>query len=438
MELVKKVREAGVVGAGGAGFPTHVKLDSKAEWLILNAAECEPLLKVDQQLCDEQAAELVRMMDLVAGHLGASKAVIGIKKKHHEAVEQLQIACGPYPKVTVFELEDFYPAGDEQVLVAEVTGRAVPELGIPLKVGCVVLNVETLLNIGRALDGKPVTHTCLTVTGRVPEPVTFWLPIGISYREALRLAGAERLEGMAAIDGGPMMGKILTDFDEPITKTTKGIILLEADHRLIQRKSVNVDQARRIARTACEQCRMCTDLCPRFLLGHNMQPHKMMRKVSYSYERLEDATIAQLCCECNLCELYACPVNLPPKTINTLYKGLLAKEGLRHTPNPTPEFRSVREYRKTPVKRLVLKLGLKEYDRPAPMRNIPYHPESVTILLKQHIGAPAQAVVRTGDAVTAGQLIGEIPEGAMGARVHASIDGIVDQVEATQITIRAK
>lgn len=438
LDIINKVREAGVVGAGGAGFPTHVKLEAKAEWLILNAAECEPLLRVDQQLCQEQAQALVGLMGLVSEHLGAEKAVIGIKKKHAEALNMLENCCESNGRVSVFPLEDFYPAGDEQILVAEITGKAVPELGIPLKVGAVVMNVETLLNIGAALGGIPVTDTCLTVTGEVPRPMTFWLPIGVSYREVLRLAGVENLAGMAAIDGGPMMGKVITDFSEPITKTTKGIILLKADHRLIQRKTVDVDRARRIARTACEQCRMCTDLCPRYLIGHNMQPHKMMRKVSYSYERLEDAAIAQLCCECNLCELYACPVNLPPKTINVLYKGKLAQSGIRHEPNETPEFRSTREYRKTPVKRLLLKLGLKEYDREAPMVIADYEPETVRIPMKQHLGAAAVPVVAMGDWVTKGQLIGEIPEKALGARVHASITGKVVSVEADTITISKK
>lgn len=435
LNMVNRIREAGVVGAGGAGFPTHVKLDAQAKWLILNAAECEPLLRVDQQLCEERAQELVRLMAQVAKHLRAEKAVIGIKKKHGAALEKLTRYCNSKNSVQVFPLEDFYPAGDEQVLVAEITGFAVPELAIPLKVGCVVLNVETLLNIGEALAGNPVTRTCLTVAGEVPHPKTLWLPLGISYKEALSAAGVETVTGMVVIDGGPMMGRVIRDFSEPITKTTKGILLLNQEHRLVQRKTLSADQARRAARTACEQCRMCTDLCPRYLIGHNMQPHKMMRKVGYTYERLEDAAIAQLCCECNLCELYACPVGLSPKTINVMYKGKLATEGIRHVPNPQPEFRSVREYRKTPVKRLIQRLGLSALDQPAPMEESSYQPEKVRVLLKQHAGAPALPVVSVGEAVVVGQLIGEIPPNALGARIHASITGVVSAVDQNSIHI---
>lgn len=434
MDIISMIRAAGVVGAGGAGFPTHVKLSTHAKWLILNAAECEPLLQVDQQLCENQASNIVRLMALVAEHLGVEKAVIGIKKKHVSALNKLSMECNAFDKVTVYPLEDFYPVGDEQILVAEITGLIVPELGIPIMVGCVVLNVETLINIGLALAGKPITRTCLTMAGDLPRPGTYWLPIGMSYREVLEMAGAEKFIGMAAIDGGPMMGRVITNFSEPIIKTTKGVIFLEREHPLIQRKTIDLDRARRISRVACEQCRMCTDLCPRYLIGHNMQPHKMMRKVNYNFERLEDATIAQLCCECNLCELFSCPVNLVPKSINVLYKQKLKAVGLKHEANNSPQMRNIREYRRTTVKRLIMKLGLKDFERSAPLLSTEYIPKKVTIPLKQHLGASCIPMVSIGDSVEQGQLIGEIPEGVLGARIHASISGIVEMV-GTSITI---
>lgn len=430
------VRDAGVVGAGGAGFPTHVKLKEPVRYLILNAAECEPLLRVDQQLCVRHGERIVVLMALLSECLSVERAIIALKKKHVSAVAALEKYCSGV-NVSVFPLEDFYPAGDEQVLVAEVIGESVPENGIPMALGCVVINVETLLNIGDALEGKPVTETCVTVSGNVPEPGTFWLPIGISYREALSEAGVTAFDGMAVLDGGPMMGRIIRDFTQPITKTTKGILLFQEDHPIIRKKSIAVDQARRVARTACEQCRMCTDLCPRYALGHNMQPHKMMRKIAYSYERLEDATIAQLCCECNLCELYACPVNLPPKTVNVLYKEKLAHKGIRHVPNLVPELRAMRQYRKTPVPRLIARIGLSQYDQDAPLRTLAAAPLNVRILMGQHIGVPAVPVVSCGESVVKGQLLGEIPRGALGARVHASISGTVIEANDVSVTISA-
>jgi Na+-translocating ferredoxin:NAD+ oxidoreductase RnfC subunit len=429
VDLIKQVREAGVVGAGGAGFPTHVKLDAKVDYFILNGAECEPLLRVDQQLIKAFAPEVIAGVKSIIETIGANKAFIAIKGKHKDAVQRVT-ECIDDDRISIMLLEDFYPAGDEQVLVYEVLHRVVPEMGIPLKVGCVVMNTETVLNIYNSLSDIPVTETYLTITGKVSNPITLKLPIGTSIRDALSHCGVMDIKGIKVIDGGPMMGKIIDDINDPITKTTKGLILLDEEHQLIRKKAMPLDRARRIARVACEQCRMCTDLCPRYLLGHNMQPHKMMRKVSYKYENLEDAEIAFLCCECNLCELYACPVNITPKSINVLYKKLLGEKGMKYTPEKT-EFspRATRDYRKVPIKRLIQKLGLLQYDKPALLVEMNYEPSKIKIPLKQHTGAPAVPIVTIGQLVKKGELVGEIPEKALGARIHASISGKVTAID---------
>lgn len=429
MDLIQSIREAGIVGAGGAGFPTHVKLASKAEYVILNGAECEPLLRVDQQLIVEFSEKIIEGLEEIVELVEAKKAYIGIKAKHKEEVRILKEKLKGNSIVEIFELEDFYPAGDEQALVNEVTKRVVPEAGIPLKVGCIVTNVETVLNIMESVSGKVVTHTYLTITGKVPKPVTIKLPIGITYREAVQFAGIRDTRGLVFIDGGPMMGKIKTDFEATITKTTKGIIVLDEDHSLIRRKSMSTTMALKQSKAGCLQCRMCTELCPRYLLGHNMQPHLMMRMSNYDRDNLEKAETASLCCECGVCELYACPAGLSPRLINIHYKQKLAEKGKRYTPNKTIfEALTSREYRKTPVKRLISKLGLKEYDVEAPMEEIEYRPQRVKISLKQHIGAPSVPVVQVGQRISQGELIGEIPENAMGARVHASISGVVKEI----------
>lgn len=429
MDLMKIVQDAGVIGAGGAGFPTHVKLNAKVDYFILNGAECEPLLRVDQQLMKAFTAEIISGIKYVLDATGASKGYIAIKGKHKEAIDQVK-SCIDDERICLMLLEDFYPAGDEQVLVYEVLHRVVPEMGIPLKVGCVVMNTETILNIYNSVRNIPVTDTYLTITGKVKNPMTVKLPIGTSVSEALAQCGINDATGMRVIDGGPMMGKILDSTEEPITKTTKGLILLDENHNLIKKKTMSLDRARRVARVACEQCRMCTDLCPRYLLGHNMQPHKMMRKVGYRYENLQEAEIAFLCCECNLCELYACPVNITPKSINVLYKGLLREQGMKYVPEET-EFkpRATRDYRKVPVKRLIQKLGLASYDCPAPLTDISFEPARVRIPLSQHAGAPALPIVSLGQKVERGEVIGEIPENALGARIHASISGRVTAID---------
>src|SRR5512138_2577089 len=171
MNLVEQVRQAGVVGAGGGGFPTHVKLAAKADTIIANGAECEPLLHKDAVVMEEQAVELVKGMLLAKEAVGAKDAVIGIKAKKQHAVKAVQEACKG-TTVRVHLLGDYYPAGDEYDLVYEVTGRLIPPQGIPIQVGAVVNNVESFVNIAAAANGIPVTHKMLTIAGAVRSPVT--------------------------------------------------------------------------------------------------------------------------------------------------------------------------------------------------------------------------------------------------------------------------
>ncbi|MGL4792037.1 MAG: 4Fe-4S dicluster domain-containing protein, partial [Anaerotignaceae bacterium] len=189
--------------------------------------------------------------------------------------------------------------------------------------------------------------------------------------------------------------------------------------------------------TSCEQCRMCTDMCPRFLLGHETQPHKMMRVLNYNLQELEVQTTAQLCCQCNLCELFSCPVGLYPKAANNYYRDILVEKGIRYKPTKeiyTPS--SAREYRLVPSKRLIARLGLKEFDKQAPMAENSLKPEIVTIFTRQHVGAAAIPTVKVGDYVQQGTVIGKPPENSLGAYIHSSIKGNVVQCETDFIKIR--
>lgn len=436
---IDKIKECGIVGAGGAGFPTHIKLSVKAEYIIVNAAECEPLIKVDQQLLGHYMKEILETIDIIVRETAAIKGYIAIKRKHKDVIKEINKALTAYDRIEVFELDDVYPAGDEQVTVYEVLKRVVPQGGIPLNVGCVVCNVETVLNIFYAMKGYPVTHTFLTVAGDVPHSVTYRLPIGLPYREALKMCGAETLEGKVAIDGGPMMGKIVADFDMPITKTTKAIILLDQDHPLIKKKTMDIKQTIKQARTACIQCSRCTDLCPRYLLGHNVRPHIVMRVINYGLTDIKGLKTAVGCSECGACELYICPNGLSPRKINAMIKQEFMKAGQKiDNEGKRFEASSYREYRGIPVKRLVQRLGIKKYDVAAPLIEEDYEPKKVVIPLKQHVGAPAAATVEIGNRVTRGDLIGKIRENSLGANVHASISGVVTSVASDSITIEAQ
>jgi len=440
-ELIEKVLAAGVVGAGGAGFPTHVKLDTEVETVLGNGASCEPLLMSDPYILEKETKRILRGLALVMECTGAERGTVCVKGKHRAAIEALRHATGnrEFKNIDVFELEDFYPAGDEQVQVFEVLGRVVPEGGIPLQVGAIVSNVESLLNISRAVEeGHPVIERYLTVAGEVAKPMIAKVPIGAGIGKIIDFAGGVTISDYKVVLGGPMMGVVTTDLSTPVTKTTSGILVLPADHNVITGKTNDPERLMRITKDVCCQCSRCTDLCPRYLLGHSLEPHKIMRRLGsdnpFSQENAKDALI---CCECGICEKYACPMMISPREVNAQIKRKLLKEGVKRTPKQE-EYRpsQFREVRKIPTRRLMERLQISKYDtHPDFVSNETPH-EEVRIPLKQHLGAPAKAVVMVKDRVRKGDLIGEIPEGALGARVHASIDGTVTSVGET-IVIRS-
>ncbi|MTI59033.1 MAG: electron transport complex protein RnfC [Firmicutes bacterium] len=425
-EIRKMVREAGVVGAGGAGFPTDVKLDAGVELIIVNGAECEPLLRVDQELMEKKTAALLKGLDYACQAVGTSRAVIALKGKYKKAIIKLKKNIKDYSNFSIHELPDFYPAGDEQQIVYEVTGKIIPEGGIPLAAGTVVINVETLINVNKAVAGLPVTHKYVTISGEVKKPVTVLVPVGTIIKDILPLAGGTTIEEYSLIDGGPMMGKLVVEGDV-VQKTTKGILVLPRNHSIINNRTTLLTSLIRRAMSACCQCRACTDICPRYLLGHSLEPHKLMRAISYGIDTDSDLiTQAVLCCECGACDTWGCPMGLSPRTINMQLKEELAKNNYKNTHNRSIEqTHSMREYRKIPVKRLIKRLGIADYDQSAPIIENDFNPEKIIIPMKQHIGAPAVPVVNLGNSITVGQLIASKPEDSLGANIHSGINGVV-------------
>ena len=435
--LVKKVREAGVVGAGGAGFPTYVKLGARVDTYIVNAAECEPLLCKDQELLRHHPGRVVDGLRRAMEATGARRGVIAIKRKYARAIAALR----PHVSGTIelYLYDNFYPAGDEFVTVYDVTGRLIPPGGLPLQVGCAVNNVETLLNVSLAADGHPVTHTALTIAGAVAEPVSVVVPLGVTIREVLALAGGPTVEDPAVIDGGPMMGKAVLDLEKRVTKTTGGYVVLPKDHKLIRRKTQPEATSVRISRSACDQCSYCTELCPRYLLGYAIEPHKVMRSVGFAGDTEAGwARLGLLCCECALCELYSCPEDLPPMSMCVRGKGLWAARGERPAPLAgRGRVHPARDGRRIPIPRLTQRLGLTRYDAKAPLIEKDLAPSAVRLLLRQHIGAPAEPVVAVGDDVRVGQVVARVPEEKLGVPIHASIDGRVSRIDAESVWLES-
>jgi len=435
MNLVQQVRQAGVVGAGGGGFPTHVKLSAKADTVIANGAECEPLLHKDAAVMEREAAALVKGLQLAMGAVGAREGIVGIKAKNHHAVEAVEAACKG-TAVRVHLLGDYYPAGDEYDLVFETTGRLIPPGGIPLQVGAVVCNVETFVNIAAAAENLPVTHKTLTVAGAVRTPLTLTVPLGTTLRDCIAAAGGATVSDPELCLGGMMMGETTHDLDRPVTKTTGGIIVLNRDHRVIARKLTPAPVQNAIGKSACDQCRYCTELCPRYLLGYAVEPHQVMRSLAFTATGAAHWNQwAAMCCSCGLCTLYSCPEELFPKEACDQSKAELKKADVKWEGPMTVKPHPMRDGRRLPIQTLMKKLNITQYEHPAPWQNVTLEPKRVVLPLKQSAGAPGQALVCAGQTVTAGQMLADVAEKALGAALHAPFAGTVAEVTERHVVL---
>ena len=436
-ELSKILRENGIVGAGGAGFPTYGKLSEAADTILLNCAECEPLLKLHRQVLREHAQEIMKAFHLVAETLGA-KAIIGVKSEYKSTIGALEAYIGEYPEMSLHRLPGAYPMGDEVVLIYEATGRVVRPGGLPIECGVAVFNVETMYNIYRAVwENHPVTEKYVSVVGEVEHPITVRVPIGTRIRDVVAMAGRITTEEPVYLLGGPMMGSFGSGC-QPVTKTTNAVIVLPEDHTLVLKKRPNITNAIARAASSCCQCRTCTDLCPRHALGHPIQPHLFMRAAANrDFQSVSPFIDTMFCSSCGLCELYSCPQGLSPRSIMAEYKAGLRKAGIKPPKVEASPVNPAREYRRAPEERLVARLGLLQYDKEAPLDDTLRETKSVRINLSQHIGAPAKAVVVSGDMVSAQAVVAKAADG-LSVNIHASVAGKVTDVTDKYIESTAR
>lgn len=437
-ELSNILQQNGIVGAGGAGFPTYAKLNENAETLILNCAECEPLLRLHRQLLEKYAQEIVETFHLIGQAVGAKELVIGIKKAYTKTIDALNGVIGAYPEVRLGLLDEVYPAGDEVVLIYEVTKKVVRPGGLPIEQGVAVFNVETVYNAYRAINqSTPVVDKLVSVVAEVDHPVTVRVPIGTTIEDTVKLAGGTTTKNPVYFIGGPMMGFIGSG-SLPVTKTTNAVLVLPEEHLIIQkkRKKTSIDLKR--AAACCCQCSMCTDLCPRNRLGHPIQPHLFMRAATCKDVQEPNIFVnTMFCSSCGLCEMYSCMQGLSPRTLMAEYKAGLRANGLRPPQVEAKPVGPEREYRKVPMERLMARLDLTKYNKEAPLDESVVPVSKVKIMLSQHIGAPAAAIVKQGDKVTKGQMIAE-PAKGLSVGIHASIDGVVSEVTDKYVIIETQ
>lgn len=440
LDILRKIFDAGVVGAGGAGFPTHKKLNCKVEYFIINGAECEPLLKTDQFIMQTQSEKIVEAAQIIGEMLEAQHVIFALKKKYIKETQALKEAITKLgANIEFFYLDGIYPAGDEQIIVHEVTGRTVIPGGIPLSVNTVVSNVTTLFNVYEALNGRAVTSRYITMIGEVKRPSIISVPIGISVKDCIDAVGGAAIDEYKVIMGGPMMGKFIDKeqiSNTFITKTDGGIILIPEDHYLVRKSTISIEHMINQAKSACIQCSYCTDMCPRYLIGHKLRPHRVMRAMAINNQDdqvLEDALI---CCECGICELYACPMGISPRKMNIHVKSVLRSKGVKYTDTEIYTSNTqMKDFRQIPVTRLIPRIDMKRLERNIAFEALEVKADCVNIRLKQHIGNSASPMVGIGDKVIKGQLIANVDYAELGANIHSSVDGIVEEVDTNFIKI---
>ncbi len=423
--LKELMQKNGILGGGGAGFPSYAKLAEGANLLLINGAECEPLLYTDYVILRDEMSLVLSGISKVLESTGIPKSLIAIKD--HTA-KRLGVLDGDKlsDKIYIRVLPDVYPMGDEISLIYQATNRLVQPGKLPITEGVIVYNVETMYNLGRSVRfSEPVTKKWLTIGGDIKNPMVIKVPIGAKISDIFSKFGITVDEDHTVIDGGPSMGKIINPSTYAVTKTTKGILILPNYTEAIASKKINKNLAVARAETACCQCTRCTDMCPRHLLGYPLEPHKMVRTAMGVAEVLPEMVLsATLCCGCGICESLACNQGISPKAVIENYKGVLAKNKMRFSSSDIYEVRSERDYRMVPSTRWMSMLGITKFDKEAVFNGEYNDFNRIEISLSSHIGAPSIPCVKDGDIVSEGDTIANQGSG-LSLPQHASISGRV-------------
>ena len=312
-EIIEKVKEAGIVGMGGAGFPTHVKLSpkepDKIEYIIANCAECEPYLTADYRRMIENPEELIAGMKIILQLFDNAKGVLGVEDNKPDCIEKLTELVKDEPRIEVCPLQTKYPQGGERQLIYAVTGRAINSKMLPADAGCIVDNVETIIAIYNAVKlGKPVMNRVSTITGdAIAKPGNFLYSIGTNYAELVDAAGGFLVQPEKIISGGPMMGFAMFSLDIPTTKTSSSLVCLTEDE--VSRRDPS----------ACINCGRCVEACPELLI-----PGRLARFGNRGLMDEFEKWNGLECVECGSCS-YVCPARQQlAQSIRTTKRQILA------------------------------------------------------------------------------------------------------------------
>ncbi len=431
------LQNAGIVGAGGAGFPTYAKLSDEADLLCVNCSECEPLMYTDFILNREEMAKIVKGAELIMSATNIKHTYLAIKVHRAEALgyDDGQILG---ENVSIKYLPSVYPIGDEIGLIYETTGRLIKAGNLPITAGVIVMNAETVYNVHEALEaGRPVIEKWVTIAGDIPEKFAIKAPIGMRVSEIFKQFGISVNNDHVIIEGGPSMGSISAPDKAVIKKTTKSILILPKTTRCVENKQNNIDDMLRRAASACCGCTRCTEMCPRYQLGYPIEPHKLIRAALNSaaedYPHL--IATASLCCSCGVCAEVCCQ-DISPKDVILSLKKILGKNKIKFVADKDYPINPDRPYRMIKSSKWKDMLGVLKYDAIPTYIPKKLSASRVEIFTSQHIGAPSIPSVNVGDTVSEGDLIANAGQG-LSVPQYASITGKIVSCDPTKIVIEA-
>jgi len=353
-DIVEAARAAGA--AASDGLPAHIKLDSKVDIVIANGCELEPLVFSRRYLLVHNAAEIINGLELAMQATRAERGIIAYVRTIPEIDAAIETAAAEHAGIEIFHAPPFYP------IACAATGRVVPNSATLAAVGICVLDVETLYNLSRAVGGNPVTEHTVSIMGEVAEPAVLRLPLDTTVGEAIQCCGGTKNDDFRVLLGGPISGQIAEDLSQPIPGNTAAIVVLPANHVQIQRRMRPLSVMLLHARTACTNCDECTRYCTRYLSGQDIEPHQIMRAISYSLDSLNKSiTSAVNCHECGVCDI-VCRMGLSPRVICREIKAHLRAMGWsKPTSTIDGKLRAGFMKNRVPLEELADRLGVQKY-----------------------------------------------------------------------------
>ncbi len=417
--MIDAARAAGIVDATGQPLDARLRAASRPRVLVVDATDGDPAVGSARRGAAANPDRRIAGLRAAAEATGATRAVVAVERRAGEVARALAA-------VPVHLVDDLAGCGDPADLAWDVTGR---------HDGVLVLDAASIVALGAALGGEPVIERVVTVAGSVARPGVGLVPVGTTVEDLVAAAGGTTCgAGWMALGDGPLAGRPL-DRDDVVTKGTRAIFVGAAGSDLVRRARLSVADSVRRSLSACERCAMCTDACPPRLLGGRLRPDELVRALGAPATAQAELVAALECTACGLCDV-ACPSGLSPRALVTAAARALVDRDVGSSPAERGHPHEARAHRRLGVGLVARRLGLGDGPLELPWEHWSIPPATVVLPLKMSLGHAARPLVRAGDRVLRGQLVGDVPEGAVGARLHASIGGIVDAITGGAIAIR--